>query len=698
MRAAVLAIALLLLAPVVLGTSGGSAGKPTGAPRPARSPRILYASDWSGHMEIYAVDPSGKAPVGQLTFGTAPGCEAAAHEVPGGGQLPSGYVDPLPSPDGRHLLYRCASAQYPSLWATRADGRAPRRFSTAAFAGAAWSPDSKQLAYSAPDGLRVVRADGNGGRLLAPGFSPPAGFESVAWSPNGKSLAALGGNGSDLYLFRNGHARLLRRGAGLGLAWSPNGSWIATWYYPASDKVTLTSPSGRPGPDVGAGVMAAWSPDSRRLAVEGPEGLRVVDLRSGRARLLTRDTAFRARDVHGRSLGLAWAPDGRSIGYVIGSLDPEAGVQSGDLRLVTLAGRARTIVASGRRYGGRIVSLAWTRPPAGIRYRAPESEPATRVAARALLAGGPIERLAAGGGRVAFAACLGVYIWTPGTREVTATSGSGPPSSCRLQTNAEIYSLALATDRVAYGERVGCNSITLTLNLEQLGPPPMSSELAHAYGNCGAPYRPAVGELVGAGDLLAFSTWQESEDQSQPTIRYLTTAQEIDRVEPGGCPCPAISSSPGPYVPDDVDAGRVIAYGQNETRILDRDGKQLLSIPVSPLAAQLSGSDLVLLLQGQVRDYDAATGGLRHSWPLPDVPSGAECDLRCGGPDRLVLEDAARGLVAYLLDGNVHLLRLRDGADAVVASGTLARFMDTGLVLADGSRLHLVPFDRLPLR
>jgi WD40 repeat protein len=692
-----LAIALLLLAPAVLGASEGSAAKPASAPR-ARIPRILYASDWSGHMEIYAVDPSAKAPAGQLTFGTAPDCDAAGHALLGGGPLPGGYVDPLPSPDGRYLLYRCANessppGSLPSLWVARADGRVLRRFSTAAFAGAAWSPDSNRIAYGGPDGLRVVRADGSGGRLLAPGS-----FASVAWSPDGKALAALGGNGSDLYLLRSGHARVLRRNAGLDLVWSPDGRWIATWYHNSASEVTLSSPSGRSGPHVGAGVMAAWSPVSRRLAVEGPAGLRVLDLRTDRARLVTRDTAYRTRDYDERSLGLAWAPDGRSIAYVIGSLDPDDGAQSGDLRVVTLAGRERTIVASGRRDGGRIVSLAWTRPPAGIRYRNPEPGPATRIAPDDLLAGGPIERLAADGRRVAFVACLGVYAWAPGTREVTATSGSGPPSSCRLQTNTGIYSLALAQDRVAYGERAGCNSITLTLRLEQLAPPRTSSELARAYGNCGAPYHPAVGDLVGAGDLLVFSTWQEKEDQSQPTIRYLTTAQEIDRVEPGGCPCPAIASSPGPYLPADVDGGRVVAYGANETRVLNRDGKQLLSIPVSPLAAQLSGSDLVLVLQGQLRDYDVATGELRHSWPLADVPSGAECDLRCGGPYRLVLEDAERGLVAYLLDGRVHLLRLRDGADTVVAAAQLARFMDTGLVYADGSRLHLVPFDRLPFR
>jgi hypothetical protein len=45
----------------------------------------------------------------------------------------------------------------------------------------------------------------------------------------------------------------------------------------------------------------------------------------------------------------------------------------------------------------------------------------------------------------------------------------------------------------------------------------------------------------------------------------------------------------------------------------------------------------------------------------------------------------------------VHLLRLADGADAPVEPGAHARFMDMGLVYADGSRVQLVPYAALPL-
>jgi hypothetical protein len=57
--------------------------------------------------------------------------------------------------------------------------------------------------------------------------------------------------------------------------------------------------------------------------------------------------------------------------------------------------------------------------------------------------------------------------------------------------------------------------------------------------------------------------------------------------------------------------------------------------------------------------------------------------------------DAARGLAAYTLDGKLHLLRLADGKDSVVGYASEARFMDSGLVYADGSRIHLVSSGRL---
>ena len=178
--------------------------------------------------------------------------------------------------------------------------------------------------------------------------------------------------------------------------------------------------------------------------------------------------------------------------------------------------------------------------------------------------------------------------------------------------------------------------------------------------------------------------------------------QTVERVEPGGCPCPALSSTPGPYTPLDVDAGRIVVSGLNETRILAAHGTSLLSLPVPTLAAQLSGSDLVLAVGSELRVYDASSGALRAAWPLPAQPAGHDCDLfgdpTCRQPARLTLGGVAHGLAAYALDDQVHLLRLTDGADRVVAPAMLPRFFDAGLVYADGVRIRLLPYQSLPLR
>ena len=58
-------------------------------------PRILYTSDWAGTRQIYAIDPSAKEQVGQVTFGRAPAC----------GPSVCAYGDPVPSPDGSRVLF-----------------------------------------------------------------------------------------------------------------------------------------------------------------------------------------------------------------------------------------------------------------------------------------------------------------------------------------------------------------------------------------------------------------------------------------------------------------------------------------------------------------------------------------------------------------------------------------------------------------
>src|SRR5262249_34340186 len=205
------------------------------------------------------------------------------------------------------------------------------------------------------------------------------------------------------------------------------------------------------------------------------------------------------------------------------------------------------------------------------------------------------------------------------------------------------------------------------------------------------------GPGVGPGCGPAMSGWTLGAGNGTTGVDQ----KSIERVDPGGCPCSAISSTPGPYTPLDVDQNRIVVSGTNETRVLTSDGAVLLSEPVPTAAAQLSGSELVIAAGTHLQVYDTRTGGLVAMWPMPASPVGHDCDFygdpscNYGSPQsHVMLEDLAHGLAAYIYAGQVHLLRLSDGADRTVAYGTLARFTSDGLIDADGARISLTPYDR----
>lgn len=695
--------------------------------RVKQSPQILYVGSWTGARQIYSVDPSSEGAPAQLTFATAPSC----------GQATCNFTTPVPSPDGRKVLFFAGEPARCALFVARANGTQSRRLATgrnSCYSGeAAWAGSSQQIAYDVGGDVHIARADGSRNRSVGSGSRP-------AWSRDGRSLAFLDDRGIEVVQ----KGRLRHLPAANAFAWSPNGKWIA--YLGPARASSPRGPSrlGLVRPDgTGRRILAtaddprselAWSADGRFLAFDD-KGVRIVDTATGTLRVVnTEDGYGLAWSPRGRLLAygsgarirvaeatgtdrvltaeageFAWSPDADSLAYIVSTSD--FNYQTGDLKLVDLSGHVRTLVAAAGDYGGWMDQLVWTRPPADMSYRPAAARTIATVSANQLLAPWPITRLAADGGRVAYVSCGRVFAWLPATGAVVQTEPQASLSPrCTIGDNYnpfEIYTLALAGDRIAFGAREGNTGQGWWLYEGELGPPQRFVTLDWRGGASGCPVvKGGLGDLAGSERLLVFSTWRD--DQHCPAV---TTEQQIERVESAGCPCPVIAASQGPLVPFDVDGGRVAAGGDNATVLLDSAGTQLLSVAVSPLAVQLAGSELVVLVQGELRDYDASTGALRHAWPLANVPSSGECasphrgSWGCGwqcsdsvcSPPRLLLEDAARGLVTYVLDGHVHLLRLSDGADATVADGTLARFMDAGLAYVDGARIHLVPFGSLPL-
>jgi Tol biopolymer transport system component len=650
---------------------------PTATARPgAKGLRILYASDWTGPMEIFAADPSGRAPIQQVTFARPDGvCQQ------GRPAEACGYTRPQPSPDGRWLAYWSVGSGYnpAALWLARADGTSARTIGVGYDAD--WSPDSRSLAYSAADGIHVATTAG-ADRIV---YRTGTYVSQAHWSPDGKAIAFAGQGG--LIVLRGGRSSVLVPDEPDSIAWSPDSREIA---YATNHGIFLVSTSPRshvPRPVYIVTTQSyyptkwdlAFSPNGRVLAFHDAAKIGLVDSRTLRMRTF----AVVARDI-------AWAPDGSRL-LVVRGTEYDTAISTGDLQTLTPSGHVAGVVSASGAYGGQIDSAAWTVPARGIAYRLPQ-----RVTG--VFAGGPVQELVADGERVALVECatISTAVPTSGEIDVAATLSSVCPARSGRQ--AYVASLALAGDRLVWWEADLGLGYGWSMRELTLGGTPI--EIAHGSGTLGGPPNIGSGTAVGAGSLLAISNWRHHYENGHP----LVDRQAIQRVEPGGCPCTEISSSPGLYTPLDVDENRIVVSGTNETRILAPDGTILLSVRVPTLAAQLSGSQLVLAVGNTLRVYDADSGALDATWPLPTGPAGHDCntygDPSCTGSPRppVTLEDVAHGLAAYILNGQVHVLRLSDGVDRLVAPGTLARFVDGGLVYADGARIWLTAYDQLPLQ
>jgi Tol biopolymer transport system component len=645
---------------------------------------MLYTSNWEGRTQFFAADPSGREPVGQLSFVPPFTCDSR--------QFGSCVFDPLPSPDGRNLLFYSGQVGYSAygvvdyytLWVERLDGGGPRLISSGTFDSvdgrgpeeglAAWSPDSRHFAYldrcclfgSTPGAeLHVVSADGSNDRIVnsSPSLAQTA---AIAWTKDSHRVRAAPP----------------APGPSGGVLLSPNGKWKANFWQPAyaaAKRLVIESLRGsRPLAVLDAapwGVDPAWSPDSRLLAYVAPDGIRVLDLGTRKTRLLSHDP----------STYLKWAPDGSLLGYIHGSRTSGGIGGPGDLRTVTLHGHVRIVVSAGEPYGGLVWSFAWMRRPNGLHYPAPP-------AVGGIYTGQAVTALAADGDRVAYITCAGVFLWAP--PDAAATQIAKPQITDEPCSNfEEMPSVALAGDRVVYVDEYGGNTSNWSARGVSLGPTPGSVVLVSGAETCCL----AEMEAAGSGGLLVFS--------SRALVANSRNVEWVIRSAGAtGCPCQEIARFVQPLEVsspiDDVDAGRIVIDRPDAVRILDSSGEQLLAVPPSaevqceatfrhcPSFAALSGNDLVVDAGAEFRDYDASTGALLHSWqPVTSREGRLEH----------VLQDTAHGLVAYTVNGEVHLLRLTDGADAVITAGSLARFDDAGLVYATGARIEIVPYDQLPL-
>jgi hypothetical protein len=421
------------------------------------------------------------------------------------------------------------------------------------------------------------------------------------------------------------------------------------------------------------------SPGRRTVAAyDDSAGIHVVSRAGGDGRLL----------VAGTSTGLAWSPDLNAVAFVGG----------GGPTLVTVDGRERTVFPASPHDEEAELGIGWTAVRRGDRYRAPESlTPLLEVSARELRAHVPIGALSADGDRVAYVLCPHVLgVWRPGDPQQIVL-GEATVEACRPSRFPEAparktYDLALAGDRLAYVVRGGGLEARWALMLARLGGGTERTAIVPGPACCNdGPFLPPLGDVVGGGSTLVYGAWSDSAPES---IRRIDGETPVE-----------IARRPDGIQPLAVDDGRIVARrSDGSLELLGRDGGLLRTFEGPALAAALAGDDLVVLVGGELRDYSASTGERLRTWPLPDVPSSGPCRLPSCPGIRLTLLGAARGLALYKLDGAVHLLRLRDGADVTIPFALSAALTDAGLFTTFAGvepwpgGIRFVPFADLPLR
>ncbi len=306
---------------------------------------------------------------------------------------------------------------------------------------------------------------------------------------------------------------------------------------------------------------------------------------------------------------------------------------------------------------------------------------------------GVVESLAADGGRVAVTVrksrgdCERIVVWEPARRSLVRV-GSRKRPCLGLSTGESIPYVALADRRVAWVWDGGGNFHDLIVRTATVGKPLQVAQLAQRSYNVDSLVGHYAGNVHGDGDLLVYGTWSVCEgvefESSLPCSAGKPEREPYDsavqRVR--GTRSTRIASDRGGLGILSVSAGRVAALRSDGTiAVLSSEGKVVKEFPFAPgevRGATLDGRRLVVLRRSLGRHtidaYDVS-GSAHASRPI--APPGTASDRRCSWPvvplplcrtpyARLRLVDAENGIAVYVLGREIHLLRIADGARAVV--------------------------------
>jgi Tol biopolymer transport system component len=632
---------------VLINTTGASSPAHHNAPPPGGT--IVFSSNGTGNVELYSIRSDGSR-LGQLT------------------RTSTSETRPMFSPDGRRIAFLRGDEE----WVVNADGSRQRKVGTVENGDVAWAPNSRQLAFASEfvesrDAipLAVVGLDGRKHVVVPRGRN-----QNASWSPDGKRLVftrEVGDRDDAMVVGADGRSlRTLRRDVGPIALWSPAGNLIAF----TGKGLNVVRPDGHGARQLAWHADAfAWSPDGRRIAFVAAGRAYVVRVGGGSPSDITPDAV-------GRLSTVAWSPNGRWL--VVRSVPPSVENNDGDLFVVATDGFSvrRIAVGAGYPFGADNQSPSWR--PRGARParlgRAPvRLSPSETASASSLRSVNGILGLAADGGRVAVlvrssaADCAHVSVWAPGSHPIRF--GSQEPCSESDGVEREYGPVALTGTRAAWVESSTSGMSQETpaeLETATIAKPTditgVDGRTSFGDGSDGPPHGAYLGSLHGSGDVLVYNTWQGC--KIGPESGCTATGQhwhgfEISDTELWRLGDPTsvrVAGGSTAFEAVDVDAGRIVVLEPGgSVDVVGVDGTLMPRLLPRGLAqaAELSGSQLVVLTATGLQSFDLVTG-----------LQVASRSLVSGKRDLAGFDD---GVASYVEGRAVHVIRLADGHQFSVA-------------------------------
>jgi TolB protein len=640
MKRILLTLSLLVLAGATAGAAVRTATPAVEHTAASTDGAVIFASNRDGDSDLYAVNTDGTA----LTPLT---------------NTPDDESSPLPSPDGKHILF-----EGDSLQVMAADGSGRRSLPDCSLSSEAWSSDSRHVVCSSyEDGILILdTVDGTSTQLTDSGSVP-------SWSPDGSTIAFV--DEHKLYVMpAAGGARLhlgIRKVELAAPGWSPDSQSLAYVSIENADRDSLStiradgSGGRRLVQNVGEG-MPSWSPDGSQIAFTKylPQDARAV--------FVVRSDGSGLKNVSGSTAGeyaaaAAWSADG----HVLYERTRFRGSYETDVYAASPGGGAVALTHPFPA-GGSNGSPRWM---AGLHVSGGEQLPPTVAI--------PFRR------KISFAQSIS-WVATDGIRAVPnlgGEQGNSPltiwnaangraqrgPAPCR-----DLYGpgyLALAGDRLAWT----CSEAGNTYYAVQL----MTGHVGDRRGKTvasveGDPNEGGddIASLVGRGGTIVFS--DQHKNERGPSDPWLLTKRKAAKCPRSGFydsrkVCRLLGRQRG--IATAIDGARVVAVNRSGVvRILSLRGKVLRTWNLGSglVTALLRGRVLAVQHGTTIDAYDAQTGAKESSRELRTD----------GGPPPFLL--GVQGDVAvYATGGAIHLLRLSNGEDRALRLPNAAPALDAHL-------------------